>query len=267
MAEILVKLASATNADSTKDRRGCYKRGDPVVVMPNGHTWGAEERPPKFIVLAVPDATEAEVQQYIEQWWRRISYTVISSTNSTDTHRLRVQATMFNATSGEGKITRAMVEGFLTSWGATVVTVADNAVTFDIVILTALRSEGFWGQAAAQLAITEQSYQSSTGRHRIRINYSAIAILTAAKAEAEVVLRGGTINAHDTVAKLITADFFRAGVRQAFEDDVRRRTEIVLVRRRLQLPEALMVEAELGGGVVTRTKAVALAAMQDKTVI
>lgn len=40
MAEILVKAVDATNPDTEKDRRGCYKKGYPVVVMLDGHIWG-----------------------------------------------------------------------------------------------------------------------------------------------------------------------------------------------------------------------------------
>ena len=54
MAQILVMAIDKTHADPTKDRRGCYKRGMPVVVMPDTHTWGLDERPPKFVVLKLP---------------------------------------------------------------------------------------------------------------------------------------------------------------------------------------------------------------------
>lgn len=43
MCEILVFLANNTHADPTKDRRGCYKRGMPVVAYDDGHTWGRDE--------------------------------------------------------------------------------------------------------------------------------------------------------------------------------------------------------------------------------
>ncbi len=66
MAQILVMAIDKTHADPTKDRRGCYKRGMPVVVMPDTHTWGAEERPPKFIVLKIPGVPVETVKKYIE---------------------------------------------------------------------------------------------------------------------------------------------------------------------------------------------------------
>jgi len=66
MAQILIKAIDATHPDATNDRVGCYKRGMPVVVMPDTHTWGAEERPPKFIVLKIPGVPVETVKKYIE---------------------------------------------------------------------------------------------------------------------------------------------------------------------------------------------------------
>ncbi len=65
MAEILIKAVNATHADPDKDRRGCYKRGMPVVVMPDGHSWGAQEGLPKFVVLKVPGVSVEAVNKYI----------------------------------------------------------------------------------------------------------------------------------------------------------------------------------------------------------
>jgi hypothetical protein len=66
MAEILIKAVSAVHADAEKDRRGCYKAGMPVVVMPDGHQWGTGEAPPAFVVLKLPGVTVARVNQFIE---------------------------------------------------------------------------------------------------------------------------------------------------------------------------------------------------------
>lgn len=66
MAELLVKAVSVSHADPVKDRRGCYKRGMPVVVMPDNHPWGLEERLPKFVVIKFPLISVARVQKYID---------------------------------------------------------------------------------------------------------------------------------------------------------------------------------------------------------
>lgn len=53
VADLLIKAVDATNADPTKDRRGCYKRGDVVAVKPTGWQWGKEEGPPRFVRLTL----------------------------------------------------------------------------------------------------------------------------------------------------------------------------------------------------------------------
>ncbi len=68
MAELLVKAISATHAVPIKDQRGCYKRGMPVVVMPDGHLWGNEERLPKFVVIKIPLIGVWAVQKYTAPW-------------------------------------------------------------------------------------------------------------------------------------------------------------------------------------------------------
>lgn len=65
MVEILINLIDATHADTVKDRRGSYKRGDPVVVMSDGHEWGLKETPPKFGVLRITGITAEQAKKYL----------------------------------------------------------------------------------------------------------------------------------------------------------------------------------------------------------
>ena len=66
MCEIIVKAIDVTNPDPIKDRRGCYKRGYPVAVYPDGTKWGNEERLPKFVIIKLPGVPIEKVQKYIE---------------------------------------------------------------------------------------------------------------------------------------------------------------------------------------------------------
>ncbi len=66
MAEILIKAVDAAHNDPEKDRQGCYKRLDPVVVMDDGHGWGKEERLSKFVVVKIPDISKAQAKKYIQ---------------------------------------------------------------------------------------------------------------------------------------------------------------------------------------------------------
>lgn len=58
MARLLIKAVDYTHPDPDKDRRAAYKRGDVVVVMPDGHVWGGAEGPPKFVQMDVPGPAE-----------------------------------------------------------------------------------------------------------------------------------------------------------------------------------------------------------------
>ena len=66
MAEFLIKAISVIHDDPEKDKRGCYKRGDIVVVMPDGHIWGREETLPKFVVVKIPGLTVETAQKYTD---------------------------------------------------------------------------------------------------------------------------------------------------------------------------------------------------------
>ena len=65
MCEILIKAIDALHIDPEKDKM-CYKRGDAVVVMPDGHLWGKEEGLPKFVVVKIPGMSVAAGKVYTE---------------------------------------------------------------------------------------------------------------------------------------------------------------------------------------------------------
>ena len=100
MCEILVKAVSISNADPEKDKRGCYKKGYPVVVKPDGWEWGNLETLPTFIIIKCPEISVAAAETYMQQWVRQIDYEVVAHQLSTDGYRIRVYATNKNV-SGE----------------------------------------------------------------------------------------------------------------------------------------------------------------------
>jgi len=65
MAEILVKWIDGRHPDAAVDRRGTYKRGYPVVVMPDGHEWGNAERLPIFVVVQFPGVSVERLRSYV----------------------------------------------------------------------------------------------------------------------------------------------------------------------------------------------------------
>lgn len=64
MAEFLIKAVDATHKNPIDHWQGCYKKGDPVTVQRDGHTWGREECLPKFIVLKVPSMSIKSGRKY-----------------------------------------------------------------------------------------------------------------------------------------------------------------------------------------------------------
>lgn len=52
MAECLVRIISSTHEDPVIDAQ-CYKRGDIVAVMPDGHAWGRRETLPIFVKIKI----------------------------------------------------------------------------------------------------------------------------------------------------------------------------------------------------------------------
>ena len=59
MAELLI-----LNRDATPEQRS-YKRGDVVVVMPDGHQWGAAEGLPDFIRASLPGVAPEAVREAV----------------------------------------------------------------------------------------------------------------------------------------------------------------------------------------------------------
>ena len=83
MCEILIFAKNNTHVDPEKDRRGCYKRGMPIVVFEDGHIWGREESKQqwiaegslaadwpgqgRFVILKIPGVPAAKAQALLVQ--------------------------------------------------------------------------------------------------------------------------------------------------------------------------------------------------------
>jgi hypothetical protein len=66
MAELLIKATDAHNPDAIKDRRGCYKRGDPVIAFRDGWSWGRLETTPTFWRIRVPNADRFQMGPFCQ---------------------------------------------------------------------------------------------------------------------------------------------------------------------------------------------------------
>lgn len=261
MAEILVNAVSFTNSDPVKDRRGCFKRGHPGVVFPDGHTWGAEEGLPKFIIVKVPGSTVAEVRAYISEWRRVLNFNIDSQSLPADSFVVTVSADASGVgASGEGRITRVMVENFLTNWNAVVTVASVNSVTFTTVIREAIASDGFWERNISAATFLETNYTQAGGIHRTQVDYPSS--ISAGTVEELIKGRRGSIISHNTGTRRITFNIARVDVRREFEDSVKRKLDTGLVPRRWILPESFLSGAV--DGIIMTTKAALDAAIHDQ---
>ena len=69
MAEILIRAA-----DNTSGHPMAWKRGMPVVVMPDGHPWGTKEiLPPAqggpFVIVRITDVTVGQIETFLQNRW------------------------------------------------------------------------------------------------------------------------------------------------------------------------------------------------------
>jgi hypothetical protein len=64
MCEILVRAVDGTCTDPIANPL----RGMPVVVKPDGHTWGNAECMPEYVVIKLPGTPVSAVEQYAASW-------------------------------------------------------------------------------------------------------------------------------------------------------------------------------------------------------
>lgn len=68
MCTLLVfAAASNTHADSTKDQRGCWKRGMIVEIYEDGRCTEAPSSNSKMVFVHIPGVSKAQAEKYLEQ--------------------------------------------------------------------------------------------------------------------------------------------------------------------------------------------------------
>lgn len=236
--EILVKAEDHTHPDPVKDRRGAYKKGDVVVVKPDGHPWGTKEGPPRFVIVRCSELDAAEYADRAQSWTRRVELSVIASDLSIDGHRVSVTVRSGDvSSSGEAAITREQAESYITGWNGTVVSTADNEVVFDIRIGQAIQSRLFWSvpQSTLDQLTLSDTYDESTGIHTLQIGYGETEIEPEA-VEQRVESVGGVVLVND--GSTCTCELTRGDVRDEFMEDLRERLSGTWRRRRFYFDPA-----------------------------
>jgi len=145
MAEILVKAIDATHVDPIKDRQGCYKCGDPVVVFDDGHAWGNEECPPKFVIVKVPGTAE-EVKHLIEPWQHRVQVEELALDEVNNILQLRLYVDPEHVKDdGTNAVSQEELDPVISKWNVAVNVVATDAAAAEIAAGKEIAVEGGMG--------------------------------------------------------------------------------------------------------------------------
>jgi hypothetical protein len=242
-----------------QDKPPHYK-GDIVEIRASGTPFGGAE-PDAFVMVEVPDIPMDDFEGYNLAWQREIEFGVVTSDPATDGFRLRLYSSTAN--NGLGSIAREDVESFITAWGGSVHSYADNEVVFDITIYDALTAPAFWEipDIAAQVVFTELSYDQATGVHRIQADYSALGN-NPTYVERYAKRMGLTIVSHSS--KVLTYDAERSTVNNAFQKDLKEKARKQVARRRYHIADSVVDTIISNGGTYTTDKATLLNYVKDK---
>ena len=273
MAQILFRLKDNAHDDPEKDRRGCYKKGYPVSIKPDGWYEGsphwhqsAYADKTKWIVVDVTDATKEELKQYVVHWRDNFDYEILAARPAQGEYDVRVFERNASA-SGANALTREKVESFLTRWGCTEISAAPNSVAFTFSLWNAVRSEGFW--KVPQIGIRGSFVLSSYTGGTAGITFTAIPSAFPDMNEAQITQmvtrrvqeRGGAIVGVEYPA--FTFEIERGVILQKFCEDVKRRGEQTYRRRRFRLSEAQADAIAAAGGFVKMMKAQLVSAIRN----
>ena len=83
----LFRAVNNEHSNSIVAEQLCYRKGDFVVVMSDGHTWGKKECPPNFVSVFCPDVSVEQARQYLARWDVKAVFEVIASLIDLDRSR------------------------------------------------------------------------------------------------------------------------------------------------------------------------------------
>lgn len=260
--QLLIRAIDNSLPDPEKDRRGCYKKGYPVVVFPLTHTWGAEEGLPGFVMLRCEDETitPEQVQNWLDQWKDDFDYEVLSASAIQGKYTVRVFEKNVSA-SGVNAITQEKVESWLLKWNCANIATAPNSVQFDFALWDAMRSFGFWEVPLTDVDFVSNGYNSTTGIGDITITILNPQVKIK-NIERTIIERGGTVvsSTENTVRFTIG----RSVILTKFREALKRIAEKVYCRRQFYFTSEQIDLAIAAGGAVTLTKAQILNAIKNK---
>ena len=271
MAQILFRLKDNAHDDPEKDRKGCYKKGYPVSIKPDGWYEGnpnwsqsAYADKTKWIVVEVTDATREELENYSRPWRDDFDYEILAARPAQGEYDVRVFEKNASST-GANAITRDKVERFLTEWGCTNISAATNSVSFTFSLWNAVRSEGFWNVPLIQTkgSFVLNSYSGGVGNITFTVipdafpNQEQITQMITRKVQE----RGGSNIVVNYPS--FTFDIERSDILTKFREEVKRKGEGIYRRRQFVLPASLCDNIAAAGGYAQMTKAQLAAAIRN----
>lgn len=152
---------------------GTYRRGMIVSGGPASDPQGTKIVPPRWIQVVITDREPGQIEYLWSTEWETVFvFDIVGHNAPQDGYRVDVSVDpIWVSTSGLNSLTRSRIEQWLNRWGATVVNFGTNNVRFDVRILDALTSEGFWEIDLTEFDFIENSYNSGTGIHNITVTY------------------------------------------------------------------------------------------------
>jgi len=256
MAELLIKNKSNSHPDPDKDLAGSWKKGQIVGITEDGAVWRPTLFPITFVLLKVPGVVASVFSKHLESFHRFMAFNVDATNATTDTATITASVTNRTAIRKLGGLKLRHVMGFLDHLGATNISVANGAVTFDISVADFVKAPAQW--PAPGLIITELAYRQAGGEHDFKVDHSVITNVPVAKKTAMlekfITDHNGTVIGNDatSVSFTYTRAEARARIQAALKDAAE--SEVV-VQRRFYLKPAAVDAIVAAGGIMTATKA------------
>ncbi len=253
MAELLIRARD--------NKTGIETKGDIIENRANNAPYGTKEGLPDFIVVKIPTVLLATADAYWKAWNIDLDYTVQNYDSVNNIYTVRVFSTS-GGVSGNGNLTKVMIENVLAEWNTTVTNFGTNEVIFDFSVFNGGTSKRFWGYPVDQMTFQNISYDNATGLHRIECDYN-VANYNSTSIERAIMNQGATIISHEN--KIITFDIEKNIILTSFKKhitDIANRRGMVR-KRRFYLSNAAVNNVIAQGGVTTATWAQFLGYVKD----
>ena len=219
---------------------------------------GSAEKLPTFVRINCNLALET-VENYQKSWNKSADWSVVSNDAAVDSYRLSIKAN--NPGAGQGNITSAEIDRFLSDWNFSVFSESVNEVVVDISVYAALTSRGFWGDIADIAIFSELNYNPATGVHQIQADYSSLTRAASKWIDQNIRNRGGVIISH--TGKIVVFEMDRADVVAKLKTELQQITNQPVLKRRYQLSAGIVDQAIAAGGELTLTPTELQAALID----